>query len=154
MESLESTKEAETLLGEFLKLSPAEVASLVPFVEFKRVSGTVFSFGDASEHVFVLLQGRVALTLHAQNLAVLSAPTFFGGIGLLDNTPRRSGCQTVRIFFFFFFFFFFFSFSFKVNGPVLIASVSRKALREHVDPRLALTLLFGIGSTVNQLLTG
>lgn len=35
-----------------------------------------------------------------------------------------------------------------------MASVSRRALREQVDPALALKLLFGIGGTVNQLLSG
>jgi CRP-like cAMP-binding protein len=70
------------------------VASLTPFLEYHTlaVGETVFKLGEPSFCVYILLSGKVSLLIHDQVLSTVCAPNFFGGIGLLDESPRRSGC--------------------------------------------------------------
>ncbi len=127
----------EEQLREFLGLSGEEVASLLPHVEQRVFAAgeTIFALGDISASVFIVLEGTAALMVHGQTIAQLTAPNFVGGVGLLDNTPRRSSCVAL--------------------SATRLASISRQAIVEQrVPPALSLKLLFHIGGTVNNLLSG
>ncbi len=129
----------EGALREVLNLSSEELSALAPHMERRvfKEGEVIFSLGEPSTSAFLLLEGRVGLTIHGQVLAQIGPnPQFFGGVGFLDNTPRRSACVAL-------------------GGPAQVAALSRQAIVDLLVPApLSLKLLFHIGSTVNSLLSG
>lgn len=130
---------SSSVLCSALHLDDAEVALLLPHVDIvtHAAGAAVFELGSPSTSVFVLLAGSVALTVCGQTLSVVDRPGLFGGVGLLDNSPRRSGCVA------------------GAQGAT-VAAITRAALESgaHVPPALALKLVFQVGGTVNTLLSG
>jgi hypothetical protein len=128
----------EGALREVLNLSSEEIAALVPHMQLRgyKEGETIFSLGDPSTTAYLLVEGRVGLAIHGQVLAQIGPnPQFFGGVGMSDNTPRRSACVAL--------------------GLSQVASLSRQAIVDQLVPAaLSLKLLFHIGGTVNALLSG
>ncbi|QSQ19415.1 cyclic nucleotide-binding domain-containing protein [Pyxidicoccus parkwayensis] len=84
----------------FEMLSPAELARLAELARVQRFNAgdVVFEEGDLGDSLFVIVQGQVEVvrrqpTGEVHPLITLSAPEFFGEMGLIDKDYRSA---TVR----------------------------------------------------------
>ncbi len=85
----------------FSDLQPMQLEALVRRAElFELAAGeTLFSQGDASEGLFVVADGAVAVISEGPprvQLSRLEAGEFFGEIGLIAHEPRRATVQAVE----------------------------------------------------------
>jgi CRP/FNR family transcriptional regulator, cyclic AMP receptor protein len=84
----------------FEMLSPAELARLAELARVQRFNAgdVVFEEGDLGDSLFVIVQGQVEVVRRQPSgevhpLITLSAPEFFGEMGLIDKDYRSA---TVR----------------------------------------------------------
>lgn len=81
----------------------------------------VFDEGDYGEELFVIADGRIAITLGSRTLATLGKTDYFGEMSLLDGEPRSAGA--------------------KAETDVLLLRISQKdfyeILRRYFDASLA-----------------
>jgi CRP-like cAMP-binding protein len=84
------------------RLAAAATESTVPAGE------TIIREGDAADALYVLVDGEVEVTAHGEggterHIRVMTAPTYFGEIGLIQHVPRTATntalteCRVLRI---------------------------------------------------------
>jgi CRP-like cAMP-binding protein len=90
--------------------------------------------GDAGDTAFLIIEGRVVVTLliadHEQIVATLAAGDFFGLLALIDDVPRTATC--------------------RAQGDVIVASLDRTSYEELVSnsARTALAFQRALGQQV------
>jgi len=87
----------------FGSASPAELAELAASTYSKRVSRgqVLFSQGEPSEHLYVVVSGRIKVLVNSERgenlvLAVISAGEAFGELSVLDGQPRSAGAEALE----------------------------------------------------------
>jgi CRP-like cAMP-binding protein len=105
-------------------------------MEFPAGSAIVCE-GDAADALYVLVEGEVAVTARGErgterHIATMSAPNYFGEIGVLEHIPRTATVTALRE-----------CRCERIDGEVLLDSLTTapasSALMENVRGRLALT---------------
>lgn len=125
------------VLGQYVGLDAEEQMSMMKHIEVLHLchGETLFSIGSPSNEIFFLSSGSVDLCIGPASLAQALPPSFFGGIGFLDRTARRSDCRVS-------------------SSSATVARISRHSLESLIAPHIALKILFSVGASVNQLLSG
>lgn len=85
----------------FRDLSKRDFRVIDAFVQERHflAGEVIFDAGEEGQALYVIVSGRVAICLPAQEknpLAELSAGEFFGELGLLDNSPRSAQARALE----------------------------------------------------------
>jgi serine/threonine protein phosphatase PrpC len=92
--ALTADKKIEALqkLSIFKELDYLEMIKLlnVMFVRDYEAGDPIIREGEASDRLFILLSGRVEVTMKGRKLAHIEPGSFFGEMGLIDKSPRSA----------------------------------------------------------------
>lgn len=98
--------EKETLVQKisiFSDLSPAEIKTTVGLMKEQVLpkNTVLFKEGEPGSEMFIILQGRVAVSVRSADnaeiqLAEMSSGSFFGEMSLIENLPRSATCRLLE----------------------------------------------------------
>jgi len=79
----------------FAHVQSAELAKIAEITEEVVVPAGqyVFREGDYGEELYIIVEGRVRITLNERTLATLKEREYFGEMSLLDGEPRSASAQ-------------------------------------------------------------